>query len=686
MMALPLSGVINSGEILKSFKTKETVLFSRDGSRVALASASREIEIHSVTSGEKIYTLPGSSHPVYFAPDGKSLVTGYKRGIAAQWDLQTGKSIKIFEQPTEGLLWKDDFESGSLDLSIWKSSPDDSFSVNPFPHPGGEYSLVSEPIHNGTAAIELILDNPETCVAFRYQLIGSSKEAKIEFRTDDKTHKLFFDHDRQCNSTVIIPFNEIKKDIKQRVYRWEIANNDSSKNLSSGVRLVIDTIRISSDVPVLDIDAACFCSTPDGENLLVGGLHCYSGRSTWDPCSGQVRMWNYLTGEYLKKYTFGYSVHNIALSPGGKTMLVYPDFYGMDQPVQQIDIDSGKMIQSVTGHIAVPSPLYFDNGSKVLMGTTCSVIKIFDAADFHEIKRFEGHTSSVQNLAASKDGNKILLNCADRIFRLWDVKTDSLQSFQYKGMPSFMMMDLSPDGTKAIFWDYSNPSNLLTIHLETGNRLHKYEKNSGQYPKFSPDGRWIFTVKDASSFLVWDATTDKLVRKFPKAEGFSEYVISPDSSMVLFQGYKDDVLLCETTNGAVLHSFPHPEKIGLRNLSFCPDGKECLTSNCNAVFFWDIANGSKKDTFVIPAEWKIISFVDYYRDSNHIIIGTYNEKIYILDRKSFVILYELSGNFKNMKNLVISNQGSLVIALTQYPEYSLYTWNLPLGDKDFLQK
>lgn len=672
---------IESGEILRSFTTKEIVVFSRDGSRVALASVSREIEIHSVTSGEKIYTLPGSSAPVYFAPDGKSLVTGYVRGIAVQWDLQTGKSIKIFEEPAEGILWKDDFESGSLDLSIWKSSPDGSFSVKPLPHPGGEYSLVSETIHNGTAAIELTLDNPETCVAFRYQLIGSSKESKIEFRTDDKTHKLFFDDDRMCNSTVIVPFNDLKKDIKKRIYRWEISNIDSSNDRSNGVRLVIDTIRLSSEIPDRDVDANCFSITAHGKKLVVGGLDCYAGRTTWDPCSGQARVWNYQTGEYLKKYNSGHCVHNIAIEPSGKMMLIYPDLYGTYQPVQQIDLESGKVIQSVSEHISVPSPLYFDNASKILMGTIGSDIKIYDAADFSELKRFEGHTGLINDFVASKDGDKILMNCSDRVFRLWDINSDSVKTFQYKGITWDVSMNLSPDGSKAIFYGYNAQSNLFTIDFDAGSKMHKFDKNSGQNPKFSPDGKWIYTIKDEKSFLIWDATNNKFIRKFPKAFGFHEYTISPDSSMILLQGFEDKILLCETTNGGVLHTFPGSFSHGKKTFSFSSSGKECMTLFSNTISFWDTATGKANASFPMPAEWEGIMYIDYGFKPDQFIAGATNKKIYIVNRNSFSVLYQLSRNFYNVRNLVFSKNGTLLTALGLYPEHSFCTWNIDTGNQ-----
>ena len=206
---------------------------------------------------------------------------------------------------------------------------------------------------------------------------------------------------------------------------------------------------------------------------------------------------------------------------------------------------------------------------------------------------------------------------------------------------------------------------------------------SGNYPTFSPDGQLIYTAQ-SDSFGVFDAATYEFLHYLPNSSGNLKFAISPDSTLILYPGTGNKALLCDISNGSEFQSFRLPQGFGVSYLAFSPNVKECLTANSNTVYFWDIDNGNKTDTFTIPPEWDQITSVDYYKDSNQIIIGAKIGKIFILDRKTFSIQYELSGPFKSISTLVVSNQGAVVNIFSQTPSASLYSWKLTAGVEDFM--
>ena len=60
---------------------------------------------------------------------------------------------------------------------------------------------------------------------------------------------------------------------------------------------------------------------------------------------------------------------------------------------------------------------------KVLTGSRDKTARLWDVKTGKELRRFEGHSSSVSSVAYSPIGHRVLTGSEDKTARLWDVET-----------------------------------------------------------------------------------------------------------------------------------------------------------------------------------------------------------------------------------------------------------------------
>jgi WD40 repeat protein len=71
----------------------------------------------------------------------------------------------------------------------------------------------------------------------------------------------------------------------------------------------------------------------------------------------------------------------------------------------------------------VNSVAFSPDGQRVLTGSWDKTARLWDASTGKEIRRFEGHSESVESVAFSRDGKWVVTGSGDKTARLWEVPT-----------------------------------------------------------------------------------------------------------------------------------------------------------------------------------------------------------------------------------------------------------------------
>ena len=90
---------------------------------------------------------------------------------------------------------------------------------------------------------------------------------------------------------------------------------------------------------------------------------------------------------------------------------------------KKIDANTGECLKTLKGHkYSVNSVAYSPDGTKIISGSRDQTIKIWDANTGECLKTLEGHSQRVNSVAFSTDGTKIISGSSDKTVKIWGVE------------------------------------------------------------------------------------------------------------------------------------------------------------------------------------------------------------------------------------------------------------------------
>ncbi len=232
------------------------------------------------------------------------------------------------------------------------------------------------------------------------------------------------------------------------------------------------------------------------------------------------------------------------------------------------------------------------------------------------VKRLEGHTNTVNNLAWSPDGTRLYSTSSDNTTRAWDVATGkTLLTFRgHEG--GLSAMSLSRDGKRLV------------------------------------TGSW-----DATTVL-WNAETGEQIRKFDRHYGRVWGVaISPDNKSIAICGDHPFVRLCDAETGAIQSELQGHEQAVVR-VEFSPDGTKLLSGGWdNAARVWNVEKRTLVKSF--PADGRVEG-IAWSADSKQVLSGSLDQKLRLFDVESGTLLQTYEGFADCATRVAVSPDGRYV--------------------------
>jgi WD40 repeat protein len=262
--------------------------------------------------------------------------------------------------------------------------------------------------------------------------------------------------------------------------------------------------------------------SPDGQTLASGSNDNSVGEVL---ASGSfddtIKLWNVKTGKLLQTLEGNsHSVNSVAYSPDGQTLasggsisyqelirLKYsPDLASgsYDQSIKLWNVKTGNLLQTLEGHSSwVNSVAYSPDGQTVASGSRDSTIKLWNVKTGKLLQTLEGHSSSVKSVAYSPDGQTLASGSYDQSIKLWNVKTGNLLQ-TLEGHSSWVnSVAYSPDGQTVA--SGSRDSTIKLWNVKTGKLLQTLEGHSISVNSvaYSPDGQTLASGSGDDTIKIW---------------------------------------------------------------------------------------------------------------------------------------------------------------------------------------
>ena len=539
------------------------IAVSRDGRRVATASADATARIWDAATGKTLAVLAGHAAAVWavaFSPDGALAATGSADKTIRIWDADSGETLHVLAghsavvyavafSPVAGRV---QLASGSRDKTVrlWDPAQREQTAVLEG-HAGTVYAVAFSP--DGRQIASCSHDRTG-----RLWDAGSGEALTVLEGHQGRVFGIGFSPD----SSRIVTASEDKT---ARV--WSRENGGQLAVLNHQSR----------------VNAACF--SPDGREIAAASNDTV------------VRLWDAETAQptgLLRGHT------------GSVTTVQYASD-GLRAVSGSRDCSARMWDRSMTGGPAVRHPssvvaAVFSPDSRWLVTASAdSTCRLLDAAACEERAILGAHDSGrVTSVAFFSEGGRLVSSSDDGTARIWDVLPPGSS-----GLPAGRLRVALAGHEKRVFSASPSPDGRLVATASEDKTARIWDAATGTEKRvlaghqkrvfcaaWSPSGRFVATSSEDRTARLWDPATGELRLTFSGHSGAVNWVaFSPDERLVATASSDATVGLWEVSSGRLVGRLKgHRSQVW--KIAFSPDGSRLASASADGTArIWETASG-----------------------------------------------------------------------------------------------
>jgi len=302
-----------------------------------------------------------------------------------------------------------------------------------------------------------------------------------------------------------------------------------------------------------------------------------------------------------------------------------------------------------------------------------------EAVSPHLVRKFEGHTGPVADLAFSPDG-KLALSASgwpqgDRTLRLWEVASGKeIRQFDMTGIPlnpeksgpreapgEVFCLAFTPDGKQAVAGISGGAVGLWDVN--TGKLVRHFEGHTGTVYGLAvtKKGDKMLTGGRDSTARLWDVNSgEELLRIESSAAWVRSVAFSPDGKRALLGGYDHKMRLWD------LDAAQQLAETKLDNwawsVAFSPDGGRAASAAGNTVCVWDLAESGTLPRLLELKHPGGATCVAFSPDGTRLLAGGYDMNVRLWDTANGELIETYQGHRGWVFGVAISPDGSLALS------------------------
>ncbi len=259
-------------------------------------------------------------------------------------------------------------------------------------------------------------------------------------------------------------------------------------------------------------------------------------------------------------------------------------------------------------------------------------IKLWDLVE-GSVTTLGSHTDTVNSIAFSPDGQRLVSASDDYTFKLWDVQgkrhLSTLRHITNQAQSQIKAVAFSVDGQKIAtagwhvkLWDIHTLREIMTIR----HAAWVYAV------AFSFDSQYLAMGDASGQISIKNLRNQQDVVQFRGDPDFMTAIkFSPDSQTLASAGYNGGVKLWKLPNWEQTGTLPTSGTVS--DLSFSPDSSKLASTDFEAVNLWTIHNGEKIATLRGHVGW--VNAADFSHDGASVISGGSDGTLRLWDVTSY---------------------------------------------------
>ena len=445
-----------SGICLHTFTGHESAVtsveISPDGKMALSGSSGETLRLWDLSDGKCLRVFKGHKHEVefgVFTPDGKMVISHFYNEMIRLWRLSTGQCLSTFETKSPEMIFNALSKNKRFVLSINNQSTLRRWDLSTLGSYQAPYRL-AVPIASATAT-----ENQQTFTRQIEQANQALNKQDISravnlarqirslpgFENSREIMSIWSDLYRHCRLGSLLGIKR-KKNLQghTRDISSVAISLDSLFAISGSYDKTLKLWGLNEGICLQTLTGhktivTSVTFSPDGKYILSGGLSLDED----DNLTGDsLRLWETKSGACMCIFNGVINdVNSVAFSPDGQFILSGGGSGGgsVSGVVQLWSINSGACIRTNRlefvkggGLVTITRSIAFTpDGSKYVTGSDDHILRVWDMASGECLQCFTGHSQTINSVAISPDGKRILSGGGVSGYgcelRLWDVAT-----------------------------------------------------------------------------------------------------------------------------------------------------------------------------------------------------------------------------------------------------------------------
>ncbi len=352
------------------------------------------------------------------------------------------------------------------------------------------------------------------------------------------------------------------------------------------------------------------------------------------------------------------------------------------KPDAEISVDDGKIAQKSPDDDE-PAEVGVVEGKHTLNATEGGFRKPTGHEKTGLVRKFEGHTENIRDVAFLPDGKHVLSGSGDATVRLWDVSTGKeVRQFGERGVYG---MAVAPCGTLAVTGSLSSRISLWDVRSGKEILFGYSPSYAVRALVFAPDARTFLTGGGDGEIVSWNTETGSHLKEFAghKAAIFA-LAFLPDGRSFLAGDGRGNLVQWDIQSGKEIRRIKHDES-AILELRLMPDGKRVISVGDFAkVRLWDIATGRLLGK--LEGHRFSVASVAVLPGGKYVVTGGDDQTIRVWDIETAKELHKFEADTFCTRHLDVSPDGRYVISGAGYRvvrgtesdgDYALRLWRLP---------
>ncbi|MGF1934190.1 MAG: beta-propeller domain-containing protein [Nostoc sp. ChiQUE02] len=334
-------------------------------------------------------------------------------------------------------------------------------------------------------------------------------------------------------------------------------------------------------------------------------------------------------------------------------------------------------VNTLEGHSStVNSIAYSPNGQQLASASWDKTIKIWDVTNGKLLKSLSGHSNLVYSVAYSPNGQQLASASEDKTIKIWDVTSGKLLKCLTGHSDRVNSVAYSPNGEQLA--SASEDKTIKIWDVSSGKLLKSLTGNSDRVNSvvYSPNGQQLASASWDKTIKIWDVTSGKLLKSL---SGHSNLVISVaynPSGLQLASASRDKTIkIWDVTSGKLLKSLTgHSNSV--ISVAYSPNGQQLASASYDkTIKIWDVTSGKLPKSLTGHSNW--VTSVAYSPNGQQLASASRDKTIKIWDVSSGKLLKSLTGHSSTVYSVTYSPDGQQLASASD--DKTIKIWDVTSG-------